>query len=209
MWYIYVIFTDNQNESLEYCFEGVWQKIPSRNRESLVIKINKLLHEAPDEILCFAWQLMSGEDVFMKLSDGIKRRYINSYFSYNDDLLEKPYLMDLLVSELQRYGLGMLEEKNHKAAAKMFLKLYFEYADMTDDELTANELEAVRLIPGLLYNSIPAFLECFRKQLQQYILVKMKSPTERKRLILFNELIEVINAKPDMEEGKKWGMIQG
>jgi hypothetical protein len=151
---------------------------------------------------------MSGGDIFMKLSVSIKRRYLNSYFSYNDQISEKPNLMDLLVSELQKYGLGMLEEKNHKAVSRVFLNFHLEFGGLTDEELTENELEAVCLIPGLLYNCSPEFLECFRKQLLRQISVKMKFLSERNGLVLFNEFIHVINARPDMEEGEKWKMIE-
>jgi hypothetical protein len=193
---------------LEYCFEGLWKITPSRSRERLIIKFNKMLDEAPDEMVCFAWELMSGGEVFMRLSDDIKRRYINSYFLFRDEMFRKPDLMNLVVSELQRYGMGMLEEKNRKAASRVFLNFHLEFGGLTDEELTENEMEAVRLILGLLYNCSPEFLECFRKQLLRQISVKMKSLSERNGLVLFNEFIDVINARPDMEEGEKWKMIE-
>ncbi|MCH6236767.1 hypothetical protein [Cognataquiflexum rubidum] len=208
VWYIHENFSDNQTESMGYCFEGIWQKIPSRKRERLIIKFNKLLDEAPDEMVCFAWELMSGGEVFMSLSDDIKRRYINSYFLFKDEMFRKPDLLNMIVGELQQYGMGMLDEKNHKDASKVFLNFYLEFGGLTDEELTANELEGVHLIPGLLYNSNPEFLGCFREQLQRFVSSRMKSPDERNKIALLNDLIDAINNRADLEAGKKWGMIE-
>jgi hypothetical protein len=151
---------------------------------------------------------MSGGEVFMRLSDDIKRRYINSYFLFKDKMFRKPDLMNMVVSELQRYGMGMLDEKNHKAASKMYLIFYMEYGWLTDEELTANELEAVCWIPRLLYNSSPEFLECFRKQLLRFVSAKKKCPEGINRLVVMNDLIHAVNERKDLEEGKKWGMIE-
>jgi hypothetical protein len=208
VWYMYNRYTDDQNESLEYCFEGVWQQISLRNRERLIIQFNKLLHDAPDEVVFFAWELMSGGEVFMRLSDDIKRRYINSYFSFRDEMFRKPDLMNMVVSELQRYGMGMLEEKNHKTASKVFLNFYLEFGGLSEGELKANELEAVHLVPGLLYNSSPKFLECFRKQLQLFVSAKKKYPEERNRLVVMNDLIAAVNEREDVEEEEKWELVE-
>jgi hypothetical protein len=208
VWYMYNRYTDDQNESLEYCFEGVWQQISLRNRERLIIQFNKLLHDAPDEVVFFAWQLLSGVDVFIKLSESIKRQHVNAYFSYPADLLQNPDSMDLVISELQLYGLGMLEEKNYKPAAKLILNFYLEFGGLSEDELKANELEAVHLVPGLLYNSSPKFLECFRKQLQLFVSAKKKYPEERNRLVVMNDLIAAVNEREDVEEEEKWELVE-
>jgi hypothetical protein len=58
------------------------------------------------------------------------------------------------------------------------------------------------LIPGLLYNSSPEFLECFRKQLQLFDSAKKKYHEERNRLVVMNDLIAAVNEREDLEKGK-------
>ncbi|MCS4434195.1 hypothetical protein [Aquiflexum gelatinilyticum] len=206
--YLLDCYSDLVADSFGYGLRILWFSLPEKNKENLISKYNLRLKEASEEDVLNACNLLSHIDVFRVLSDDIKGRLLNLRFSDMELLLANPILMNGLMIEFHDYGIGLLAEENYKSAAEVFLNFYFEYGDEATYELHNYELSASMFIPVYLCECSPELVACFKEALKEFVAKKMKDPIEKKGLAVLNDLIEAINNRADLEEGKKLGLIE-
>jgi hypothetical protein len=206
--YLEDCYPDLVADSFGYGLWAAWFSLPEKNKENLISKYNLRLKEASEEEVLNACYLLSHIDVFRALSDDIKGRLLNLRFSDMEMLLANPILMNGLMIEFHDYGIGLLAEENYKSAAEVFLNFYFEYGDEATYELHNYELSASMFIPVYLNECSPGLVAFFKEALKEFVSNKMKDPIEKKGLAVLNDLIAAVNEREDLEEGKKWGLIE-
>jgi hypothetical protein len=196
-------------DSIEYGFRILWFGMAEDSKDRLKIKFYERLCEASEEDLEMASIILGNSDAFKHMPDEILRRHINSKLLDKDELLAEPIMMNVLMIELYEMGIHLVDKENYQSASEVFLNFYFEFGDESTYELHNYELSASMFIPVFLGECNLGLVECFGKVLEEFVSSKMKDPTQRKGLVVLNDLIRAVNDREDLEEGKKLGLIEG
>jgi hypothetical protein len=196
-------------ESIDFGFRSLWFAMSEDSKDKLKIKFFDRLHEASEDELLMASIILGNSNAFRVMPDEILRRYINSRFADKDELLAEPISMNVLMMELSEMGINLVDKENYQSASEVFLNFYFEYGDESTYELHNYELSASMFIPCFLGECSIGFVACFLKVLEEFVSSKMKDPTQRKRLVVLNDLIMAVNGREDLEEGMKLKMVRG
>ncbi|WP_113922698.1 hypothetical protein [Cognataquiflexum aquatile] len=192
------IFTD----SIEFGFRSLWFGMQEDSKDRLKIKFYERLIEASEEGLEMASIILGNSDAFRHMPDEILSRYINSRFGAKNELLEEPIMINSLLVELFEMGINLVDKENYQSASEVFLNFYFEYGDESTYELYNYKLSASMFIPGFLGECSLGFVNCFVKELEDFVRVKMKDPESRSGLVVLNDLIDAINDREDIKERK-------
>jgi hypothetical protein len=195
-------------DSIDYGFRMLWFAMSEDSNDKLKIKFYERLHEASEDELLMASIILGNSEAFRHMPDEILRRYINSKLLDKDELLAEPIMMNVLMIELYEMGIHLVDKENYQSASEVFLNFYLEYGDESTYELHNHELSASMFIPCFLGECSLGFVNCFVKVLEDFVSVKMKDPIKKKGLTVLNDLIVAINEREDIEEGKKWGLIE-
>ncbi|WP_373521218.1 hypothetical protein, partial [Aquiflexum sp.] len=187
--------TLGQCESIEFCFQIIWDLLPERIIKRLICKVEDILISCTEDELVIGTELVRSVGGLGYLSENILGKMLESYFTDQEveDLLETPDIMKTMILDLKKFGVQYLPEAHYEVASQVFLDFYINYPGIPLRDKVENVDEAVHFIPELLKRCKLEFLEYFNFQILKFEVQESK----KYRIEKLNDLKGIINRRKD------------